>query len=105
MITTNKSRIIPLSDRWAIQFQKNSAYDEESILFIDRKYAKHDGGDWDEGQPTYSYFVSTIAEHKEGVPLCLDMSVPAWTVPADVMTTIVRFLKAVYLNNYVEFIG
>lgn len=44
----------------------------KTILFIDRKYAENDGGDWDKGQPTYSYGVDTIAAHKHNVPLCLD---------------------------------
>lgn len=64
-------QFVPLTARWAAEFFTVNDEKAEHILFIDRKYAKHDGGDWDKGQPTYSYYVETIAGHKKG-PICLD---------------------------------
>lgn len=65
----------------------------KTILFIDRKYAKNDGGDWDKGQPTYSYGVDTIAAHKHNVPLCLDLG-QDWFVDADAMNVAIDVAKS-----------
>ena len=77
-------QFVPLTARWAAEFFTVNDEKAEHILFIDRKYAKHDGSDWDKGQPTYSYYVETIAAHKKNVPLCLDMG-QDWFVPVDAM--------------------
>lgn len=71
-------QFVPLTKRWAAEFFTVNDGKAEHILFIDRKYAKHDGGDWDKGQPTYSYYIEDIANHKKGAPLCLDCGADWW---------------------------
>lgn len=84
---------IPCSPRWGVRVQNESCFGYgKTILFIDRKYAKNDGGDWDKGQPTYSYGIDTIASHKKEVPLCLDMG-QDWFVDADAMNVAVEVAK------------
>lgn len=84
---------IPCSSRWGIRVQDETCWKHgKAILFIDRKYAKNDGGDWDKGQPTYSYGVKTIAAHKHNVPLCLDLG-QEWFVDADAMNVAIEVAK------------
>ena len=56
-------------------------------------FVEPDSGDWDKGQPTYSYGVDTIAAHKHDVPLCLDMG-QNWFVDADAMNVAVEVAKS-----------
>lgn len=84
---------IPCSPRWGVRVQDESCFGYgKTILFIDRKYAKNDGGDWDKGQPTYSYGIDTIASHKKEVPLCLDAGTD-WTVDASAMNVAIEIAK------------
>ena len=85
---------IPCTPRWGIRVQDEACWGYgKTILFIDRKYAENDGGDWDKGQPTYSYGVDTIAAHKHNVPLCLDSGL-GWYVDADAMNVAVEVAKS-----------
>lgn len=63
-----------LSSRWAAKINT----ERKTILFLDRYYAKREVPGWEDGQPTYSYYCSTILEHNN--KLCLDLSVPDWTL-------------------------
>lgn len=85
---------IPCTSHWGIRVQDEACWGYgKTILFIDRKYAENDGGDWDKGQPTYSYGVDTIAAHKHNVPLCLDSGL-GWYVDADAMNVAVEVAKS-----------
>ena len=85
---------IPCTPRWGIRVQDEACWGYgKTILFIDRKYAENDGGDWDKGQPTYSYGVDTIAAHKHNVPLCLDSGL-GWYVDADAMNVAIEVAKS-----------
>lgn len=84
---------IPCTSRWGVRVQDESCFGYgKTILFIDRKYAKNDGGDWDKGQPTYSYGIDTIAAHKKEVPLCLDLATD-WIVDASAMNVAIEIAK------------
>lgn len=95
----NLSKVASVSDRWAVQFFRyfdEADYGDKIIIeFFDRKYAKHDGGAWDEGQPVSIYFTDTLLEdHSKGYPLCLYGDDPDWTVPADTMDDVLKLCFA-----------
>ncbi len=77
-----------ISTRWAIKVDM----DKKTVLFLDRKYTDPSYPGWENGQPTYSYYISTILQHNG--KLCLDMSIPAWTVPAEDMAIVRSELAA-----------
>ena len=84
---------IPCTPRWGIRIQDETCWGYgKTILFIDRKYAKNDGSDWDKGQPTYSYGIDSIAEFDHGVPLCLDLG-QDWFVDINAMNVAIEIAK------------
>lgn len=46
----------------------------------------------DEGQFVSRYYLSTMLEHEEGLGLCLQGDVPAWTLSAPVTDLIIAWL-------------
>lgn len=93
MDRTYTSDYVDISDKWAIRFLKYGDNDNERIMFYDKRYANSDYEGWEVGQPTYSYYVSSIAEHKDGYALCLDCSIESWTVLAEDMLVVTKLCK------------
>lgn len=100
MVRKNLSKVTPVSEQWAVQFfrRPDNPWGDPSkihIEFYDRRYAKHDGGDWDKGQPVSTYYVDTLLEdHPVGRALSLYGDVPSWTVPANVMDKVLELCFA-----------
>lgn len=87
------SDYVDISDRWAIRFFDENDNSGEHVMFYDKKYANPDYEGWEVGQPTYSYYVCSIAEHKDGYKLCLDCSIPGWTISAEDMLVVTNICK------------
>jgi len=81
-MTKTNVTYIPLTKRWGAEFFTNDK-GVEQIYFIDRKYAKNDGGEWDKGQPTMYWPVATIAGHKGRLAIDFGQN---WFVDADAAT-------------------
>jgi hypothetical protein len=93
MDRTYTSDYIDISNKWAIRFMKYEQDENERVMFYDKRYAKPDYEGWEVGQPTYSYYVFSIAEHKDGYALCLDGSIESWTVSAEDMLVVTNLCK------------
>lgn len=87
------SDYIDISNKWAIRFMKYEQDENERVMFYDKRYAKPDYEGWEVGQPTYSYYVFSIAEHKDGYALYLDGYIESWTVSAEDMLVVTNLCK------------